>query len=57
MCKMARGEMVRYMAEQQIQDPEGIKHFQRLSYTFDAAKSTEDTFVFVRKGAQVCSLD
>ena len=57
MCKMARGEMVRYMAEQQIQDPEGIKHFQRLNYTFDAAKSTEDTFVFVRKGAQVCSLD
>ena len=57
MCKMARGEMVRYMAEHQIQDPEEIKHFQRLNYTFDAAKSTEDTFVFVRKGAQECSLD
>jgi cytoplasmic iron level regulating protein YaaA (DUF328/UPF0246 family) len=57
MCKMARGEMVRYMAEQQIKDPEHIKQFQRLDYSFDTAKSTEETFVFVRKGAQECSLD
>ena len=57
MCKMARGEMVRYMAEQQVHDPEEIKQFQRLDYSFDAVKSTEDTFVFVRKGAQECSLD
>lgn len=57
MCKMARGEMVRYMAEHQIKDPESIKQFQRLGYSFDAVKSTDETFVFVRKGAQECSLD
>jgi acetyl-CoA acetyltransferase len=57
MCKMARGEMVRYMAEHQIKNPEDIKQFQRLDYSFDAAKSTDETFVFVRKGAKECSLD
>ena len=57
MCKMARGEMVRYMAEHQIEDPEKIKDFHRLDYHFDATKSSEETFVFVRKGAAACNLD
>lgn len=35
MCKMARGEMVRYMAEHQIENPEDIRAFDRLDYTFD----------------------
>ena len=47
MCKMARGEMVRYMAEHQITDPEKIKGFDRLNYRFDAARSDEKTFVFL----------
>ena len=34
-CKMARGEMVRYMAENQIEAPEQIKAFDRLKYRFD----------------------
>lgn len=48
MCKMARGEMVRYMAENQIEDPEQIKSFDRLHYRFDEARSEENVFVFLR---------
>ena len=47
MCKMARGEMVRYMAENQISDPEKIKSFDRLNYHFDHTRSNERTFVFI----------
>ena len=47
MCKMARGEMVRYMAENQIEDPEQIKSFDRLNYRFDASRSDHKTFVFI----------
>ena len=46
-CKMARGEMVRFMAENQISDPEKIKLFSRLNYQYSAEHSTEDTFVFL----------
>lgn len=34
MAKMARGEMVRYMAEKGINDPEEMKKFDRLGYEF-----------------------
>lgn len=33
-AKMARGEMVRYMAENQIEDPDDIKNFARLGYVY-----------------------
>lgn len=46
-CKMARGEMVRFMAENQISDPEKIKTFSRLNYQYSAEHSNEDTFVFL----------
>ena len=46
MCKMARGEMVRYMAENQIENPEQIKSFDRLNYRFDADRSNDNLFVF-----------
>ena len=46
-CKMARGEMVRFMAENQISDPEKIKAFSRLNYQYSAEHSNEDTFVFL----------
>lgn len=48
MCKMARGEMVRYMAEQQIEDPERIREFDRLGYRFDANYSNYKIFVFLK---------
>ncbi|MBE6932222.1 MAG: peroxide stress protein YaaA [Ruminococcaceae bacterium] len=47
MCKMARGEMVRYMAQHQIRQPEEIKAFDHLGYRFDEARSDDCTYVFV----------
>lgn len=49
MCKMARGEMVRFMAENQIQDPSEMKSFDRLNYSFDPERSDETTYVFVKQ--------
>ena len=57
MCKMARGEMVRYMAEHQIQRPEDIRSFDRLGYVFDPERSDETTYVFIKRGTVPCSSD
>ena len=57
MCKMARGEMVRYMAEHKISDPEDIRAFDRLDYAFDSERSDENTYVFVKRGTAPCSWD
>lgn len=46
-CKMARGEMVRYMSENQITDAEQLKNFDRLNFRFSQAFSNEQTFVFL----------
>lgn len=48
-AKMARGEMVRYMAEKKIENPEGIKSFNRLGYKFRADLSSATEYVFERK--------
>ena len=47
MCKMARGEMVRFMAENQIEEPEAMKGFVRLGYRYSPEYSDEKTYVFV----------
>lgn len=47
-AKMARGEMVRFMAEKQIENPEDIKAFNRLGYVFRQELSSEAEFVFER---------
>lgn len=47
-AKMARGEMVRFMAENNIEDPENIKKFDRLGYAFRDDLSDEKIFVFER---------
>lgn len=49
-AKMARGEMVRFMAEKQIQNPEEIKKFNRLGYVFLEDLSSKTEYVFERKG-------
>ena len=49
MCKMARGEMVRFMAENQIENPEQIKPFDRLDYCFDPTRSDDKLFTFIPK--------
>ena len=47
-AKMARGEMVRFMAERQIKEVERIREFEALGYKFREDLSTEDTYTFVR---------
>lgn len=47
-AKMARGEMVRYMAEHQIEEVEEIKHFSRLNYHYYEEGSTTQTYVFLK---------
>ncbi|MBQ5850873.1 MAG: YaaA family protein, partial [Lachnospiraceae bacterium] len=49
MCKMLRGEMVRYMAENQIDKAEEIKDFDRRGYGFSPKYSDETTYVFVKE--------
>lgn len=45
-AKMARGEMVRYMAENNISDVEKIKSFDRLDYVYRSELSSDDEYVF-----------
>lgn len=47
-AKMTRGEMVRFMAEKQIENPEDIKAFNRLGYVFRQELSSETEFMFER---------
>ena len=47
-AKMARGEMVRYMAELHIESPEEIKKFDRMGYVYREDLSGEKEYVFVR---------
>ena len=48
-CKMARGEMVRFMAENRVEEPEGIKRFSVMGYRFFKELSSEKEYIFVRK--------
>ncbi len=48
-AKMARGEMVRFMASLQIEEPEKIKAFDRGGYRFDEGRSSEKEYVFIKE--------
>ena len=48
-AKMARGAMVRYLAENQIENIKDITQFSDLGYTFDASQSTEKNYIFKKK--------
>ena len=48
LVKMARGEMVRFMAENRIEDREGLKAFDRLDYAFKEHLSDEKKLVFIK---------
>ena len=52
MCKMARGEMVRYLAENRAEDPEQMRDFDRLQYRFSPADSDGHTYTFIREVSQ-----
>lgn len=47
-AKMARGDMVRFMAEKNIEEPTKIKKYHRLGYVFREELSTETEYVFER---------
>jgi hypothetical protein len=48
-AKMARGEMVRFMAENRIEDPEEIKNFDRLGYRYRDDLSSATELIFERQ--------
>lgn len=48
-AKMARGEMVRFMAERNIEEPEEMKKFNRLNYVFREELSSDKEYVFIRE--------
>lgn len=48
-AKMARGEMVRYMASNKIEDVEDIKKFNYLNYSYLESLSDENNYYFERK--------
>lgn len=47
LAKMARGAMVRFLAEHQITEPADLKFFDHPDYRFDASQSTPTKFVFI----------
>jgi cytoplasmic iron level regulating protein YaaA (DUF328/UPF0246 family) len=47
-AKMARGEMVRYMAERKIESVEEIKEFDRLGYQYCQEESNYNNIVFIK---------
>ena len=48
LCKMARGEMVRFLAERRAEEPEDLRDFDRLGYRFSPADSTPAAYVFLK---------
>lgn len=48
LAKMARGEMVRFMAESHVDDPEQLQGFTGLGYRFDPQLSSESEYVFLK---------
>lgn len=49
LCKMARGEMVRYLAQCRGEDPEALRAFDRLGYRFRPDHSDEKNYVFLKE--------
>lgn len=48
-CKMARGAMVRFMAENQVSNIEELKDFNDSGYHYTAALSEKNHFVFIKE--------
>lgn len=46
-AKMARGEMVRFLAENKIEEPEGMKAFDRLGYRYQEELSSDREYIFL----------
>lgn len=50
LCKMARGQMVRWLAENRVESREGVRAFACLDYRFDRELSDERQYVFIKGG-------
>lgn len=48
LAKMARGEMVRYLAENNISTLDGLKSFNKLGYKYSEEESNNDTYIFIK---------
>ena len=48
-AKKARGMMARYLIDEQIDQPEAIKEFNRENYSYNQAMSTSNEWVFTRR--------
>ena len=48
-CKMARGEMVRFMAVNDVTEPEQLKGFDSPDWRFEPELSTSNEYVFLRQ--------
>ena len=48
LAKMARGEMVRFLSENQVEDPEQIKEFHELQFSYVKELSDKKKYVFIR---------
>lgn len=49
-AKMARGEMVRFLASINAESPDDLKKFNSLGYVFDEELSKDNEFVFIKGG-------
>ena len=53
-AKMARGEMVRFLAEAGAEEPENMRDFDRLGYQYREDLSNEEKYVFLKGGTERC---
>ena len=49
LCKMARGEMVRFMAENRVETTEELKSFRGLGYRFSPEDSNEQMYTYIKE--------
>lgn len=57
LVKMARGEMVRYLAGQRAEDLETVKQFRELQYHYSEERSDNERLVFIRSCARTEECD
>ncbi len=50
LAKMARGEMVKFMAENNVTDLEQLKSFEGLGYRYEKEISGEKEYIFLKTG-------
>lgn len=52
-AKMARGEMVRWLSERQVEEPEEVCGFDGLGFVYCPERSTKTAYVFLKGGASL----